>query len=59
MNDTLKTAAKDLFMQAYGALRYGSHAPTRMQWLELGAALHEAGVDLPDDYLIVLGMCER
>jgi hypothetical protein len=37
----------DLLLQPYGAQRYASHAPTRVHWLNLGAALLAAGVKLP------------
>jgi hypothetical protein len=50
MSEQVNAAAQELFMQAYGALRYGSHGPTAMQWLKLGSALKEAGVPLPDDF---------
>ena len=48
-------AARDLFLQAYGNKRYGSHMPTRVQWLNLGAALKEAGASVPEDYIHVFG----
>ena len=48
--EQLIDAAKDLFMQAYGNQQYGSHPPTRAQWLMLGGALKEMGVALPEDY---------
>jgi hypothetical protein len=48
--DVLIQAATDLFLQAYGAKRYASHAPPRVQWLYLGAALLAVGVKLPPDY---------
>jgi hypothetical protein len=46
----LERAAQDLLLQVYGARKYGSHIPTRMQWLMLGAALADAGVALPDNW---------
>jgi hypothetical protein len=48
--ESLKRAATALFLQAYGNKHDGSHAPTIMQWLMLGAALSENDVTLPPDW---------
>lgn len=45
----LRDAAHDLTMQMYGALRHGSHRPTRMQWMRLASALDACGAKMPDD----------
>jgi hypothetical protein len=55
VNELLINMTHDLFMQVYGNKKYHSHAPTRMQWLNVGAALTEAGVKLPDDWATVIG----
>jgi hypothetical protein len=52
--ENLTRAVRILFMQAYGARRYGSHGPTRAQWVNVGAALAENGTEMPSDWVEVL-----